>query len=269
MFIRFCCVALFILCSSLSSVYGQKVDLSRQYKLELEEIQTQLAEFEHDPYLGALVSDVLVRLPDYQEVVLDGLEIAQRCSIHVVLQMHDYIGSSQYEQQQALDSQSKLRDFLEANQFDVIGFEGNQLEHVTFQALLDDALIQAEKQGIIVTRSQLEQGIAASLPFDGVLMFLNEHPDADIVGIEDLALNRLHDTILGLLQQGYGIGASLEEVNFRLSDLRSDLAVAKLARRLSTSQGTSGALPIGYLHETRLRKVFQRYGISGDFIDLR
>jgi hypothetical protein len=210
----------------------------------------------------------LDQFPAFERSIPLGLEKAAALQIDVILQSHDFIGASSAEEQQALASQRKLREYLEAHPCDIIGYEGSQLDDVTIKALVDDAYAQAIQRRMVITRADVERGMNESLPYNGVLLYLKDHPAADVVGTEDLALVELHNTVLNLLGQGIGIGSPLEELNLRLSDLRSDLAIAKLSLKLTAKGKKHGVATIGYLHEQRLRSIFDRFGIRGTFINL-
>lgn len=216
----------------------------------------------NDSTLGPLAQVVKERLPLYQQW-RDQAGHSPGLQLDIVLQVHDYIGSSSSEQEQVKTAQRKIRLWLVQHRPDFIAWEGSGLLNVTFENLIRDTQRMAWSKGQRIPYEQLRYGVKQSIPYDGVLQYLRDDPKARVYGYDEPALNEFHDTLLQLLDRGQG-QAGWDGLNQTVGDTRSAIAVYRTVATMQQEGKKHGVLIIGYMHHHKVVEALRQLGVASN-----
>ncbi|MFH0952685.1 MAG: hypothetical protein V1838_05945 [Patescibacteria group bacterium] len=216
-----------------------------------------LIRFSKDPFLASLAQEAYSQLPRYGELFTEAARLTQGVDLDIVLLMHDAPDLTAAETKLVLETAKKVRDVIAEGDYDLIGFEGSDLDPTNFDTLAKFYQKETRREGVELSLNEAKQAVTRSTPYFGVLLYMKEVPTATVVGIEDMALNRLHSAVLGQIRIRTLDFVKLNDFNLLLSNLRSKIAVAKILLKLSQYKKKRAILPIGAYHEQDLRRILE------------
>ncbi|MFH0952606.1 MAG: hypothetical protein V1838_05540 [Patescibacteria group bacterium] len=232
------------------------------------ELQAGLVKYQYDPFIGPLVQQVQSKLPQYEALIDQAIKCGSGKEISIILQMHDIMTDDPVLLTAAAESQKVVKSYLDAQAYDIIAGEGYDCDPLTHENVVNMAITELKKDGMLVTREQMEEGFKNSLIYDAVLQYCVVHPEAIIIGFEDMALNKLNDKALSTEQFRSPLELyQYRQLTDRLSELRSHVALAKLVLKLDKIGKQRGAMVIGYLHKDHFPPIKGLFGVKMNFLD--
>ncbi len=203
---------------------------------------------------------VWVRLPDLEQTLNSAFASADgSLNLNIILMSHASMdGKGQTQAGPAtLASQNRIREILEATKPEIIGFEGDYGQPVSFLGLAQHIAETNLEFGRLLAPETAQKMITKWISHDGALQYLQDHPTAQLVGTEDQALYSL----TMLLQQFDSNNALLP----RLYRLRNELGLAKTILELKKRGLTNGVVIPGRLDGPDYKEVLSQLPVKAKF----
>lgn len=210
-----------------------------------------------------LIPAVLAILGDTSPVmsfITEQFDQARGHQIDLILMVHLVAFASPDQNVVVGLSQKVVQDLLEEYRYDVIGLEASSLERVTFNGLVREYQNLLRLMEFPYTESNVREYFDSLGQSDGVLGYLQDYPDAHVIGISDETFP-LFDLSLQLRGQDYPERiAFYEQARAFVNDLRSDIALAIMIQSLRESRGR-GVIVMGGGHSELLVRRVEDLGI--------
>lgn len=196
---------------------------------------------------------------------------AQGKTVTVILQIHRSFHESPKELEDVIDCQKKIFEILEAEQHDVLGTEGHDLDPYTITSYAEACANEGmrDENGNKFPLDALIETLKSRKDDEAALAYTIAHPTGAIIGVEDRPLNDLN---MSFINQSGVIAHHLgREWTFRVGDLirraRSEIALAKVIEKLHRLKKRRGVIVIGYAHEPEYKELAEKYGITVEVKD--
>ncbi|MFH0952604.1 MAG: hypothetical protein V1838_05530 [Patescibacteria group bacterium] len=241
-----------------------------------DELLTDLQQFKSDPFLVNYVLTVLDSLPTYDRLFIKAAKIAAGLHIDIILQEHSVLQPNQsgslvpYVDGNIRHSQQKIKELLLSRQYNVIGYEGIDIDPLDYEALVAfTQRIARDTFGKRVSRQEAKEIL--KLPSDDAVIELIKAGQlkSPVIGLEAYELNLLEMKAMGLMdlpstQLRY---YALENFCRHLGQLRAAIGVSKLIIKLDKLGKTKAAMVIGSAHQSELDLICRQLKLPHTFID--
>jgi hypothetical protein len=229
--------------------------------------RSDLEPFFTDQHIGLLATRVAERLPQYADWWREVAGFANRCTLDVILQTHEYPGIGPTEMAAIQKKQRRIVELLDYLRPNLIGDEGHDLDTLNLTTCEQSVIDYARQSGQPFDPIEIHQLVLADTASDPMLIYLRHHPTARIIGYEDNDLNALHYTALGLIGPSQ-TGADYESLHYKLASTRSFVALVRVLKTMRHEHRLHGALIIGYRHSADLESLCRRLGLRRRFYNL-
>lgn len=246
-----------------------------------------LESFRDDPAIGDVAREIIERQADYRAFLEKNLIKLPGARIDLAGQAHaNDFGGPMFDRQ-IVESQRKIKEFLDSHSFDCVGDEGMSAARFD-NASLDREFYEMfsrkrrskekafmEQKGVDFTsfetfvaspliKSQGSSSSSERFKNDAVALYSLERPDA-VFGVEDILLLELHHTILSeLARAGRAADPRIQRMAESLAPLASrirlEFAYAKMVERMRRQNGKRGVIVFGYGHIDQFRELIQGLG---------
>lgn len=233
-----------------------------------DELGELLPAFRGHPAIGALVRDAESRLRDYRTLCeREFAAITSAVQLDCVLNAHP--GPVTRDVDLVARSQSQVRQTLDAGEYLLIGLEGSHGDTMTiegvYRELVAEMLALDPEADLAAFRRNFDQEM---VPDHAPLEYLNRRQSARGVGIEVRPLRVLHGRLIACIRSGeIPFTALVTQLHGRLSDARTDIAVARMMSAMRRQHVSKAAFAIGLGHQARIAYVYETYGINGRIIE--
>lgn len=231
----------------------------------IDSLRVELGGWSGDLDIGFAVSPLQEALSQIEQSLNTAAARTEGKTIDLVLMVHTWANARQGFVQPGVStpSQDEVYRLLANGHYDVIGSEGHTLERVTLPDFWIWLVAQVTKQYGSADTLVMRQNFNLMLQEDGVLRYLRYHPNIQVTGIEELALNQLHSAVLDALDRRPYEYEALDHLNWQLSRLRSRLAVAKTILRMDKLKVKHGCIVIGLYHESETLNLTDDWHVTG------
>jgi hypothetical protein len=225
--------------------------------LPLASLRSQLPKYLSDPQIGKPAQAVLARLSEYEEFAKQQFAAAAGMEIDYIGIYH--IGGNDNDPV-FRRSQAEQKELLEHYPYDIISWEGGSSDHVTWDSLADEAMVEAKNMGVTVTRQAIMGAVRTKIELDGVLMYYDQHLKANLTGSEDPTLLNLNVVIQELSGTSKARAAELEDLTRSVVAARSLIALARMINQMRLQNLRTGVVVMGYGHAQDFNILFGTLG---------
>lgn len=224
--------------------------------LPLSVLRNQLPKYLSDPQIGKRAQAVFDSLSQYEEFAKQQFSFASGMEIDCIGTCHMDMGEGDNDPV-FRRSQAEQKELLEHYPYDIIGLEGWCSDHVTWNSMADEAMAEAKNMGVPVTRQGFMATTRRMIKLDGVLMYYDQHPKANLTGCEDHALLTLNLSIVVLLEHR---ATELEELMNSVARARSLMVLARMINQMRLQNLHTGVIVMGFAHARDFNTLFGALG---------
>ena len=248
----------------------------------IKEFQENIGEYKEIEALRKYVIEAEKALEEIKNIIETAVkELPADYSIDLVLQQHrpplsspHYFTSNdpQIIQQRLLarKSQAAVKYLLDTMPRSVIGAEGKYSDNETFDDYLNyqyGLTPDSIAAGRTLPDNFVNYMKTVWIHYDGVVLYLSNHPRVPVIGIE---VKAIQDLLMHTLVYSQSISRNSDEFLFvqrlavLLLELRNEIAVAKTINKLKEMNKMDGVIVFGFVHARSFLELIDRLGLASD-----
>ncbi len=224
----------------------------------LQALENVLPSYEKDPGAGPIAGKVRANITKYQELQDRAFQNTDDLELTVIFMIHNNLSQDPDMSHYAEISQGMVKERLESLGPDVIGNEGTFSDQFNADTREQDMLAIIHDIGMPPPEKK-----APIEDKSGVWAYMQGHPDAIVIGVEDRDLLGLDFMTEGIVTFTTNLSFHTRYLILRqlMTPVRTEIALAKLISKLRAVNRTRGVLVEGGAHEPSMKELCQRLNL--------